>query len=263
MNVNRFNWFLPGLLSCLMLISANSQAQESIRIAVAANFLATLKALSKDFTADTGIKVSISNGASGMLYAQIKKGAPYDLFFSADAKRPQRLEQEGLIEPGSRFTYVTGKLVVWSPQTSKVTADLSQLNANDPNLHFMAMANPKTAPYGAAALKVLKHYGLYDALSAKNKIAIGENIGKTYHYVASRNAQLGLVASSYVSNPDRPVGGEVFDIPSELYPQIKQQAVLLKGRKSPATEAFLAFLKSDKAQQRIQAYGYGLPVEAQ
>lgn len=263
MNVNRYKWFLPGLLSLLMLFSSNAVAQESIRIAVAANFLATLKALSKTFTAETGIRVYISNGASGMLYAKIKKGAPYDLFFSADAKRPELLDREGLIEPGSRFTYVTGKLVAWSPDATKVTANLSQLDVNNPNLHFMAMANPKTAPYGSAALAVLKHYGLYEALSAENKIAIGENIGKTYHYVASRNAQIGLVAKSYVSNPDKPVGGEVFDIPTELYPVLNQQAVIIKGRQSAAVQAFIKFYHSDKARQHIQAYGYGLPVEGQ
>ena len=256
-------FFIPGLLSLLMMFSSVSYAQESVRIAVAANFLATLKALSKDFTAETGIRVDISNGASGMLYAQIKKGAPYDMFFSADAKRPELLDQEGLIEPGSRFTYVTGKLVSWSPDARKVSPNLMMLNANNNRLRFVAMANPKTAPYGEAALKVLKYYGVYDNLKALNKIAIGENIGKTYHYAASGNAQIGLVAKSYVSNPKRRVSGEVFEIPSELYPELKQQAVVLKGRKSPQTEAFLKYFNSDKARKLIADYGYGLGQMAQ
>lgn len=246
------------LLITTLLISSASWAQDSIRIAVASNFLAALKSLSQDFTQQSGIRVDISNGATGMLYAQIKKGAPYDLFFAADAKRPQLLEQEGLIAPGSRFTYVTGKLVAWSPQPDRVTPQLAQLDINNPNLHFMAIANPKTAPYGEAAQAVLKHYGLYQALKSKRKIALGENIGKTYHYVASRNAQLGLVAKSYVANPDKPVPGEYFEIPAHLYPQLNQQAVVLKNRLSQAVEKFLLFFNSEQARQKIQAYGYGL-----
>ncbi|BCN94205.1 molybdate-binding periplasmic protein ModA [Thiomicrorhabdus immobilis] len=249
---------LGMVLITTLFSSSIASAQETVRIAVASNFLATLKALSKDFTEETGIRVDISNGATGMLYAQIQKGAPYDLFFAADAKRPQMLEEEGLTEPGSRFTYVTGKLVVWSPDAQKVSPDLTKFNPNNPRLHFVAIANPKTAPYGEAAVATLKHYGVYDALKSQNKIALGENIGKTYHYVVSHNAQLGLVAKSYVSNPEKPVGGEYFEIPSNLYPKLVQQAVVIKGKKTPATQAFLKFFKSEKARKRIEAYGYGL-----
>ena len=236
---------------------AQAQAAQKVHIAVASNFLATLKSISQDFTQETGIRVDISNGASGMLYAQIKRGAPYDLFFSADAKRPLKLEQEGLIEPGSRFTYVTGRLVAWSPNAEKLSADLSHLDPNDKNLHYMAIANPKTAPYGAAALAVLTHYGLYEKLSTENKIALGENIGKAYQYTASGNAQLGLVAKSYVSNPDKPVKGMVFDIPENLYPILEQQAVVMKGKNSSAVQSFLNYFHSAKVQAHIQAYGYG------
>lgn len=257
--VNMKKLWISLVLVASLSLSSVSSAQQTIRIAVASNFLATLKSLSKEFTKQSGIRVQLSNGATGMLYAQIKKGAPYDLFFSADSKRPQLLETEGLIEPGSRFTYVTGKLVAWSPQPDKVTPDLSKLKADNPKLYFFAMANPKTAPYGLAGKAVLQHYGLYQALSANNKIALGENIGKTYHYVASRNAQVGLVAKSYVANPKKPVGGEYFEIPDDIYPELLQQAVLLKGRDSQAVQAFLAFLQSAESRQKIQRYGYGVP----
>lgn len=248
------------LLLVFMLPSsiAFAQASEMVRVAVASNFLATLKSLSRQFTEQSGIEVQISNGATGMLYAQIKRGAPYDLFFAADAKRPQKLEKEGLIESGSRFTYVTGKLVAWSPNTQKVSPDLSKLDPTRASLHFVAIANPKTAPYGNAAVAVLKHYGLYDALKKENKIVLGENIGKTFHYVVSGNAQLGLVAKSYVSNPLKPVRGKYVEIPESLYPKLAQQAVILKGHHSKAVQTFLAFLKSAPAQQKIQVYGYGL-----
>lgn len=242
----------------LLMTSSMAYAQQSIKIAVASNFLATLKALSKDFTKQTGIQVQISNGATGMLYAQIKKGAPYDMFFAADARRPKLLDEQGYIVPGSRFTYVTGKLVSWSPNADKVTPDLDKLKADNKNLHFVAIANPKTAPYGEAAVAALKHYGLYDKLSHSGKIALGENIGKTFHYAASGNAQLGLVAKSYVSNPEKPVGGRYFEIPTNLYPKLVQQAVVLKGKDSSAVKTFLKYFKSKAARQRIEAYGYGL-----
>ena len=256
--MNLKKWVLGCVAMGMMAMSSVSTAQETVRIAVASNFLATLKSLSQDFTEQSGIKVEISNGASGMLYAQIKKGAPYDLFFSADAKRPTLLEQEGFAEPQSRFTYVKGKLVAWSPNADKVNPDLTQLKATNPHLHFVAIANPKTAPYGEAAVKVLQHYGLYDELSAAGKISLGENIGKTYHYVVSGNAQLGLVAKSYVSNPEKPVGGQFFEVPANLYNPLVQQAIVVKGKNTPAVQAFLKYFHSDKARQRIEAFGYGL-----
>ncbi len=239
-------------------MSSTSHAQETVSIAVAANFLATLKSISKDFKEETGIKVAISNGSSGMLYAQIKRGAPYDMFFSADAKRPQLLEEKGFVEEGSRFTYVVGNLVAWSPDSSKVSPDLSQLKADDPNLRFIAIANPRTAPYGMAAVEVLKYYGLYDKLKANNQIAIGGNVGKAFHFAVSGNAQISLIAKSYLSNPNRPMGGVMFDIPSHLYPKLIQQAVVLKGRYNESVRAFIEFFHSKHVQDKIQLYGYGL-----
>jgi len=241
-----------------IVLTSNAIADQGVRIAVASNFLATLKDLSREFTKETGIQVYISNGASGMLYTKIKRGAPYDLFFSADARRPLLLEKEGFIEEGSRFTYVTGRLVAWSPRGSHLSPNLAKLDPTDQRLRFFAIANPKTAPYGVAAIDVLKHYGLYDSLIKQQKIALGENVGKAYQYTATNNAQIGLVAKSYVSNPDRPVKGQVFDIPLNLYPLLEQQAVIVKGRKTAAVMAFLKFFHSDKAQERIQYFGYGV-----
>lgn len=254
--------FVVVLASSLLatLGASNAYANDSLHIAVASNFLATLKAVSRDFTEETGIKVHVSNGATGMLYAQILRGAPYDLFFSADSKRPLLLEQKGVIEPGSRFTYVIGKLVAWSQNPEKISPNLATLQADNPALRFMAIANPKTAPYGEAAKVVLEFYGLYAPLKAENKIALGENVGKTFHYVISGNAQIGLIAKSYVANPAHPVKGEFYDIPSHLYPEIAQQAVIMKGKNSQAVQAFLSYFKSAKVQAMIEYYGYGLPL---
>jgi molybdate transport system substrate-binding protein len=252
-------------LGCLLLLwsigfSSSVLANKEVRIAVASNFLVPLKNLAKTFTNETGIPVYISNGASGMLYAKIKRGAPYDLFFSADARRPLLLEKEGVIEEGSRFTYVVGRLVAWSPNEQKISADLSKLSTSDPALRYLAMANPKTAPYGVSSVAVLKHYGLYDALMAQKKIALGESVGKVYQYTVTGNAQIGLVAKSYVSNVDRPVKGHVFDVPTEIYPLLEQQAVVIKGRRTAAVTQFLTFFQSPYAQQQIKRFGYELPL---
>ena len=248
------------LLLWSVAFSSNTFATEEVRIAVASNFLVPIKNLAKTFTAETGIPVYISNGASGMLYAKIKRGAPYDIFFSADTRRPLLLEQEGLIEEGSRFTYVMGRLVAWSPNPNKLSADLSKLSASDPALRYLAMANPKTAPYGVASVAVLKHYGLYDALMAQKKIALGESIGKAYQYTVTENAQIGLVAKSYVSNLEAPIKGVIFEIPTDIYPVLAQQSVVIKGRGSLAVSKFMAFFHSLYAQQQIERFGYDLPL---
>ncbi len=247
-----FIFFFSLLLSCSLF------AKDTIRIAVAANFFATMKSITQDFNQQTGIKVSISNGATGSLFTQIKHGAPYDLFFSADEKRPKLLEEQGLIEKGSRFTYVTGRLVVWAPNPSKVSPNLADLKLNNPHFRFIAIANPKTAPYGLASIQILKHYGLYQTLKQNNQIALGENVGKVFHYIASGNAQLGLIAKSYASNPNKPLKGEFAEIDKSLYPEIKQQAVVLKGKNSNAVNMFLKYFHSNKVQEKIQTYGYGI-----
>ncbi len=241
------------VLILLLAISSAVYADNTIRIAVAANFFKTLKAITKDFTQQTGIKVLLSNGSTGMLYAQIKRGAPYDMFFAGDSKHPGLLEEQGYIAKKSRFTYAVGKLVVWSPD-SKVSTDLSRLKG-DKKLRFIAIANPKTAPYGIAAITVLKHYGLYKTLKQNQQIAYGENIGATYHFVASGNAQIGLVAKSYVVNISKQ---NIAEISQKLYPQLKQQAVVLKGKNSAEVKKFMQFFNSDNTQKTIQTYGYGV-----
>ena len=239
------------------LSNASVFASNVVHVAVASNFLGTLKSLAKDFTQQTGIKIIISNGATGMLYAQIKHGAPYDLFFSADSKRPQQLEQQGYIEAGSRFTYAVGKLVVWSKDVT-IPPDLKQLKKNIHQVRFFAIANPKTAPYGFASVAVLNHFGLYKILKEKHKLALGENIGKAFQYVSSGNAHIGLVAKSYLVNASKPVQGNYVEINPDLYPRINQQAVILKGKNSKNVEHFLQFFHSDKVQEKIQSYGYGV-----
>lgn len=242
------------LLIGLVFLVPKAFAEESVRIAVAANFLATIKLIAKDFTKQTGIAVHLSNGSTGMLYAQITRGAPYDLFFSADSHRPELLEKAGLIEENSRFTYVTGRLVVWARDPS-VSTNLAELHLDQPGFRFFSIANPKIAPYGVAARSVLKHYGLYETLLENHRLALGENIGKTYHYIATGNAQIGLVAKSYMRRPHQ---GSYVEVDPSLYQPIYQQAVVLKNRNTPAVQSFLKFFHSKAVQEIIKQNGYGL-----
>lgn len=243
-------------LSLIILWSGISSA-ETLHIAVASNFYATLKQVGVQFTQKTHIPIQLSTGGTGVLYAQIKQGAPFDIFFAADKKRPKLLEKEKLIAPHSRLTYAIGQLVVWAPHPQRVSADLSQLKLNQPNFHFLAIANPKTAPYGVAGLSVLKHYGLVQPLVKAHKLIKGENIGKTFGYAVSGNAQIALVAKSYLVNPKRPQLGQFVVVNPKLYAPILQQLVVLKGKNTKQVQAFLTYFKSPQVQKILASYGYG------
>jgi molybdate transport system substrate-binding protein len=191
-------------------------------------------------------------GSTGKHYAQIRNGAPFDAFFAADADRPMRLEQEVRIVPGSRFTYAIGQLVLWSPDAGLVDPGGAVLQSD--RFRHLAIANPDLAPYGAAARSVLQALGLWDALAPK--LVRGENIGQTFQFVISGNAELGFVARSQLEAPGRAPAGSSWPPPRDLYPPIEQQAVLL--RDSPASRAFLAFMRA-RARAIVRAYGYDSP----
>lgn len=236
-------------------ILATSAAAEEVRVAVATNFLATLKEIVINFERDTGHTAIISSGSSGKLYAQIRNGAPFDVFFSADAKRPKLMEDEGLAVQGSRFTYAVGRLTLWSPDSSLIKDD-GETVLERGGFNRLAMANPKTAPYGTAAKSTLQALGLWNQL--EERIVRGENIGQTFQFVYSQNAQLGFVAMSQVLDPKINGAGSRWDVPENLYDPLRQQAVLLTRRKNnSAAKAFLGYVKSSKAQTIIERFGYG------
>ncbi len=228
------------------------QAGEA-QVAVAANFVIPLRELSEDFSRQSGHTLRISAGATGKLYAQIVHGAPFEVFLSADSSTPERLEKEGRIVVGSRYTYAIGRLVLWSGQAGVVDAAGEILTTGV--FRHLALANPKTAPYGAAAVEVLKARGLYEQL--QSKFVIGENIAQTHQFVASRNAEFGFVAQSQVWQGSKLTGGSAWLVPAELHAPIRQDAVLLKrGENNAAARAFLDYLRSDAARRLIAAYGY-------
>ena len=240
--------FLLALV-CSALLSSTVSADE-IRVAVAANFTDVLKQLGAEFSQQSGHQVVVSSGATGKLYAQIKNGAPYDVFLAADEQTPTLLDKEGVAIANSRFTYALGRLVLWSANEQLIDNEPSVLK--QPDFTHISIANPKTAPYGRAAQQTLEKLGLWDALQPKT--VRGENIGQAYQYVYSENAQLGFVAKSQVFKDGAVTGGSYWEVPSEMYDPIVQQAVLLKDNK-PARD-LLDYLRSPEASAVIESYGY-------
>jgi len=207
------------------------------------------------FEKASGHKLIIAYGTVGKFYAQIKNGAPFELLVSADDATPIRLEKDGLAISESRFTYAFGKLVLWSARPGVVDDKGEVLKRG--NFKRLAIANPKMAVYGAAAMEVIKKLGAAEQLQAR--FVFGENISQAYQFVATGNAEIGFVALSQIYKDGVYAAGSHWLIPATLYPQIKQDVVLLtRGKDNPAAKAFLAFLKGPEARKVIRAYGYEL-----
>lgn len=224
-----------------------------VKVAVAANFAAPMQKLARVFEQETGHKIMLSLGSTGGFYAQIKHGAPYDILLAADDETPLKIEQEGLGVAGYRFTYAIGKLVLWSRQPGLVDDKGEVLRRGQ--FQRLAIANPKLAPYGAAAVEVLTHLGLLQAVQAK--WVQGENIAQTYQFIATENVPLGFVALSQVMSDGQIQSGSAWVVPSHLHAPIQQDAVLLnKGRDNMAAQALMRFLRSDKVRSYIRASGY-------
>lgn len=244
----------PSFLIAALILSASAHADE-IQVAVAANFTAPIKQIAADFEKDTGHKAQLSFGATGKFYAQIKNGAPFDILLAADDTTPAKLEAEGGAVAGSRFTYAIGKLVLWSAKPGYVDGQGEVLKKGE--FQHLAVANPKLAPYGVAAIETLTSLKLVDAVQAK--LVQGENIGQTHQFVISGNAELGFVALSQVMKDGRITEGSAWIVPANLYQPIRQDAVILdKGKGKPAAEALMKYLRSPKAIAVIKTYGYDL-----
>lgn len=244
------------ILAMLVLLAPGFAARAAeVQVAVAANFTAPMQRIAAEFERDTGHKALLAFGATGKFYAQIRNGAPFELLLAADATTPARLEQDGATVPGSRFTYATGRLVLWSPQAGVVDERGEVLRRGA--FSHLAVASAKTAPYGAAAMAVLQRLGLAEALAGK--LVTGENIAQTYQFVASGNAQLGFVAMSQVWADGRLSGGSAWLVPAELHQPLRQEAVILAaGRDRPAAHALAEYLRGATARAIIKSYGYEL-----
>lgn len=234
-----------------LFLNSTAIIAEQIRVAVASNFAAAMKVIAKNFESETGHKVILAFGSTGKHYAQIRNGAPFDIFFAADNHRPKLLEQAGLAVADSRFTYAVGKLVLWSKTKDYVDTDAKILQHG--NFHHMAIANPKLAPYGQAAQQILQGRGVWSKL--QRRLVRGENISQTFQFVSSGSAELGFVAYSQLKYPGNDaIPGSHWLVPTSLYSPILQQAVLLKDKLLART--FLAYVRSNKILNIIRDYGY-------
>jgi molybdate transport system substrate-binding protein len=245
------------LFVCQFFISTHSVANE-IRIAVASNFYPTMKAIVEQFELENYEsskinKIVLISGSSGKHYAQIMNGAPFDIFFSADKVRPVLLEKEGIVENESRFTYALGKIVLWSPANGFVDPKGQVLYDN--NFRFLAIANPKIAPYGIATKETLVSMGLWKNMD--KKLVRGENIAQAFQFINTGNAKLGFVSFSQLMSPNFSLVGSFWEVPKSLYNPIEQQAVLL--RDSLLGRNFMEFVQTDKALNIISKFGYDLP----
>jgi molybdate transport system substrate-binding protein len=226
---------------------------DTVSVAVAANFTAPMQKIAAAFEIDTGHKAELSFGATGKFYAQITHGAPFQVLLSADDTTPARLEREGKAVAHSRFTYAIGTLVLWSAQPGTVDAKGDVLKSGD--FKHLAIANPKLAPYGAAALQVMEKLGVATALQPR--LVQGENIAQTFQFVSTGNAQLGFVALSQVMADGKIRSGSAWQVPASLHEPIRQDAVLLMpGKDSAAASALLTYLRGSNARAIIQSYGY-------
>lgn len=241
----------PLSLAAILFAASAAVSADEVKVAVAANFASPMKEIATVFAQKTQHTAVISSGATGKLYAQIENGAPFEVMLSADQKTPKLLEEKGL--GSGRFTYAVGKLVLWSADPNLVDAKGAVLK-KEGAFDKIAIANPKTAPYGAAADQVMKARGVYAKL--KPKRVEGENIAQTYQFVVTKNAALGFVALSQVIED---TAGSRWEVPQDLYDPIRQDAVLLdKGKANPAATALMEFLKGPEAKAIITKYGYGL-----
>ena len=244
--------FLLPLVFCFLAVTP--ALAEQVLVAVAANFVPPFREVAMEFEKATGHNVQVASGSSGNFYAQVKNGAPFDVFFSADNERPKLLEDEGLGVKGSRFTYAIGRLVLWSLDPDLVKGEGT---LRSERFKHLAIANPKTAPYGVAAMQAMQKLGVWE--SVQPRLVMGESLGQTIGFIESGNAELGFLALSQVMDPKMKGKGGRWDVPSNLHEPIQQDVVLLaKGKENQAAKALLEFMGGPQATAIIGRYGYEL-----
>ena len=246
-------------LACLLCLWVTTARAGEITIAAASDLNFAFKEIVADFEKKTGNTVKLSLGSSGNFFAQLSNGAPFDLFFSADIGYPKKLEEAGLTEPGTLYMYAVGKIVVWVPKGSPIDVGAMGIKAlQHPSVKKVAIANPKHAPYGRAAVAAMEHFKVYDAV--KDKFVLGENISQTAQFVQTGGADIGIIALSLAVAPIMKEAGTLWEVPAEAYPRLEQGAVVLKAAKDPkVARAFLDYIKSPEGRAVFKRYGFFVP----
>lgn len=243
-----------GLLAACLAAGCTPAAHAAeVQVAVAANLGPAMRAIAAAFERDTGHTTLLAMGSTGKFHAQVRHGAPFHLLLAADDETPARLEQEGLAVPGTRFTYATGRLVLWSARPGLVDGEGKVLLKG--GFTRLALADAKLAPYGAAALQVLHRLGLETALQPR--LVYGDSVAQAYQFVASGNAELGFVALSQVIVQGRIARGSGWVVPAALHTPLRQDAVLLNaGKDNAAALALLRYLRGETARAILRGHGY-------
>ena len=258
--VNCLKWFLvfPLIISIFLAQREVRAQQKEIRVAAAADLKFAMGELAEKFEKQTGTKMNVTYGSSGNFFSQMRNGAPFDLFFSADIEYPQKLAAAGLSEPGTLYEYAVGRIVIWTPADARVdVVDQRWKTLLDARVEKIAIANPEHAPYGRAAVAALQKAGIYE--SVKPKLVYGENISQAAQFVQSGNAQAGIVAMSLAMSPAMR-DGKRWEIPAEMHPAIEQGAIVLKNAQNKeAARAFLEFVKSTAGRATLAEHGFAFP----
>lgn len=248
-----------ALVAFLSGVSPGSVEAGEITVAAASDLNFAFKEIVADFEKKTGSTVKLSLGSSGNFYAQLSNGAPFDLFFSADIGYPKKLEEAGLAEPGTLYMYAVGRIVVWVPKGSPIDVGALGMKAlQHPSVKKIAIANPKHAPYGRAAVAAMEHFKIHDAV--KDKFVLGENISQTAQFIQTGGADIGIIALSLAVAPAMKETGAYWEVPVDAYPWLEQGAVVLKAAKDvKAARAFLDYVKSQAGAAVFKRYGFFLP----
>jgi molybdate transport system substrate-binding protein len=231
---------------------------QNLTVAAASDLQAALPAIAAQFEKDAGQKVALTFGSSGNFFAQIRNGAPFDVFLSADIDYPRQLEQAGTAERGSLYAYATGRLVLWTRKDSGIDVGRGLSVLADGRVRRIAIANPEHAPYGRAAVAALRHEGLYEQV--KRKFVLGENISQTAQFAQSGNASVGLLALSLALAPALKNVGTYVEIPAAFHPPIEQAAVVVAASRQKAlAQQFVDALRKPAVAQILQSYGFEVP----
>jgi molybdate transport system substrate-binding protein len=245
-------------LCLFVVVGVNVAAAEELMIAAASDLNFAFKEIVAEYEKSTGGHVKLTLGSSGNFFAQIQQGAPFDLYFSADINYPKKLEEAGLIAPGSLYPYAIGRIVLWAGKDSHLDLSKGLAVLQEPTIKKIAIANPKHAPYGRAAVAAMQYFKVYDLV--KDKLILGENISQAAQFVESGACDVGIIALSLAAAPAMKSKGTYWEVPAEAHPALEQGAVILKPSKSPeAARQFLEFIQGPNGQEILKRYGFVVP----
>ena len=244
---------------CMLLIpGVNVAVAEVITIAAASDLNFAFREIATEYENTTGNHVRLTLGSSGNFYAQIQNGAPFDLYFSADISYPKKLEEAGLVVPGSFYQYAVGRIVLWAGKESHLDLPKGLEILREPAIKKIAIANPKHAPYGRAAVAAMEYFKVYDQV--KDRLILGENISQAAQFIESGACDIGIIALSLAAAPAMKSKGTYWEVPAEAHPALEQGAVILKQSKNQeAARAFLEFIKGPNGQEIMKRYGFVVP----